>query len=396
MRILYVTKLVAGCLPDLFTYHGEWTDTFELALAVKAAAPEHRITILTPRVRPEHRERFYDEFGSLLESLDIEHVQAPVSYTKDIAPALFRLKMLRSEIREARRMKAEIVQYGQFGVSWMYPLKRFLKKKIVAYGCYVTADAWEGKEEDRSGVSKGPARRALNITFAAAHRVLRMKAMDPRLDRIVLMHQQGFDDLRRDLNGDQRVRYIPKGCTSRGRYVQRSQLRNVFYLGLLQFRKGVRDFIVVAEKTPELEFHIFGPPGSPGVAQVIDEAAERLPNLKYRGNVGYHEKWRALDECDLLLLPSYRDAFPSVIMESMSCGIPVITTDAIDSRVRDGENGYVIPAGDVDAMVCKLESLRDAPDHFSALSAQALSTYQENTWGKSAEDFLMMYHELLS
>lgn len=396
MRILYVTKLVAGCLPDLFTYHGEWTDTFELALAVKASAPEHEVTILTPRVRPEHAARFEDEFGSLLEAVGIEHVQAPVLYTKDIAPALFRLKMLRSEVKQARRTKADIVQYGQFGVSWMYPLKRLIKTRLVAYGCYVTNDAWVGKEEDRKAVSKGPLRRGMNLSFAAAHRVLRMKPMDPRLDRICLMHQQGYDDLNRDLSSDSRIRYIPKGCTSRGRYVQRSELKNVFYLGLLQFRKGLRDFVSVAERCPDLSFHIFGPPGSPGVAQLIEEAAERVDNLKYRGNMGYHEKWRALDECDLLLLPSYRDAFPSVIMESMSCGVPVITTDAIDSRVRDGENGYVVPAGDVDAMVLKLESLRHGSELFESLSAQAQATYQDNTWKKSAEDFLMMYHELLS
>jgi glycosyltransferase involved in cell wall biosynthesis len=396
MRILYVTKLVAGCLPDLFTYHGEWTDTFELALAVKALEPEHRVTILTPRVRPEHAARFEDEFGSLLSALDIEHVQAPVSYTKDIAPALFRLKMLRSEVRQARGTKADIVQYGQFGVSWMYPLKRLIKARLVAYGCYVTNDAWEGKEEDRKAVSKGPLRRGMNLSFAAAHRVLRMKPMDPRLDRICLMHEQGYHDLKRDLSGDRRIHYIPKGCTSRGRYVQRSELKNVFYLGLLQFRKGLRDFITVAERCPELTFHIFGPPGSPGVAQLIDEAVARLENLKYRGNVGYHEKWQALEDCDLLFLPSYRDAFPSVIMESMSCGVPVITTDAIDSRVREGENGYVVPAGDIEAMVQKIEALRSDSKPMKELSAQARETYQENTWKKSAEDFLMMYHELLA
>ena len=395
MRILYVTKLVAGCLPDLFTYHGEWTDTFELALAAKALEPQHEITILTPQVRDEHAARFEDEFGSLLNAVGIRHVQAPVSYTKDIAPALFRLKMLSSEVRQARRLKADIVQYGQFGVSWMYPLKRFLKCRLVAYGCYVTGDAWVGKEEDRKAVSQGPIRRGMNLSFAAAHRLLRMKAMDPRLDRICLMHKQGYQDLKRDLSGDTRLRYIPKGCTSRGRFLQRKELKDVFYLGLLQFRKGLRDFIRVAELCPETTFHIFGPPGSPGVAQLIDEAVEQHPNLRYRGNVGYHEKWQALEECDLLFLPSYKDAFPSVIMESMSCGVPVVTTDVIDSRVVDGENGFIVPAGAIEVMVNQIETLKNKPALFAELSLGARKTYEENTWSKSAEDFLSMYRELL-
>ena len=51
---------------------------------------------------------------------------------------------------------------------------------------------------------------------------------------------------------------------------------------------------------------------------------------------------------DLLVLTSLREAFPNVIMEAMSVGLPVISSDVGDVRyvVKDGKNGYLFPADD--------------------------------------------------
>ena len=48
---------------------------------------------------------------------------------------------------------------------------------------------------------------------------------------------------------------------------------------------------------------------------------------------------------DLLVLTSLRDAFPNVIMEAMSVGLPVISSDVGDIRylVKNGVNGFLFP-----------------------------------------------------
>ncbi len=56
--------------------------------------------------------------------------------------------------------------------------------------------------------------------------------------------------------------------------------------------------------------------------------------------------------CDCLVHPTYYDACSLVILESLASGVPVITTSANGAKMYvRGENGYVIPPGDVHALV---------------------------------------------
>ena len=60
-----------------------------------------------------------------------------------------------------------------------------------------------------------------------------------------------------------------------------------------------------------------------------------------------------------LVLPSFAEGLPVVIMEAMALRRPVISTyvAGIPELVRDGEHGWLVPAGDVDALVRPLSSV---------------------------------------
>jgi glycosyltransferase involved in cell wall biosynthesis len=56
---------------------------------------------------------------------------------------------------------------------------------------------------------------------------------------------------------------------------------------------------------------------------------------------------------DLLVLPSEYDAFGLVVNEAMLCGCPVAVSEYVGARsdlVREGENGFVFPCGDINAL----------------------------------------------
>jgi glycosyltransferase involved in cell wall biosynthesis len=60
--------------------------------------------------------------------------------------------------------------------------------------------------------------------------------------------------------------------------------------------------------------------------------------------------------CDVTVLPSLHEGTPNVVLESMACGVAAVVTDVSDNAriIRDGQDGFVVPSGDVNAMAERL------------------------------------------
>jgi glycosyltransferase involved in cell wall biosynthesis len=68
----------------------------------------------------------------------------------------------------------------------------------------------------------------------------------------------------------------------------------------------------------------------------------------------------AYHDADVFAYPSYDDALGLGAMTALACGVPVVVSDHTGAceLVRDGINGYVVRAGDRDALLERLECLR--------------------------------------
>jgi colanic acid/amylovoran biosynthesis glycosyltransferase len=75
-----------------------------------------------------------------------------------------------------------------------------------------------------------------------------------------------------------------------------------------------------------------------------------------------------------LVLPSFAEGLPVVIMEAMALGRPVISTliAGIPELVRSGEHGWLVPAGDVSALADAMQACLDAaPEALAQMGAKA-------------------------
>ena len=74
-----------------------------------------------------------------------------------------------------------------------------------------------------------------------------------------------------------------------------------------------------------------------------------------------------------LVLPSFAEGLPVVIMEALALRRPVLTTyvAGIPELVRPGKEGWLFPAGDVEALVATLEEFLATPAELLEAMAEA-------------------------
>lgn len=88
---------------------------------------------------------------------------------------------------------------------------------------------------------------------------------------------------------------------------------------------------------------------------------------------GHYIKWlgrredikELLQQCHIFAFPSYyMEGLPKSLIEACAIGRPIVTTDNIGCRdvVTDGENGYLVPVKDANALADKIRVLIDNPE----------------------------------
>jgi colanic acid/amylovoran biosynthesis glycosyltransferase len=113
----------------------------------------------------------------------------------------------------------------------------------------------------------------------------------------------------------------------------------------------------------------------PAIEQLIDEL--KLSNhVRITGWISSNQVRDEIVASLALVLPSFAEGLPVVVMEAMSLYRPVLTTyiAGIPELVIDKENGWLIPAGDIDALVVALQEILEAPD--ALLQAMGTAAHQ--------------------
>jgi glycosyltransferase involved in cell wall biosynthesis len=87
-----------------------------------------------------------------------------------------------------------------------------------------------------------------------------------------------------------------------------------------------------------------------------------------------------LQASDMFVFPTENDAFPSSLVEAMTCRLPVITTPvgAIKTIVSDQKNGLLVQPGDFQQLCQAIETLLTDPKLAARLGQAGWQTVQDN------------------
>ena len=117
-------------------------------------------------------------------------------------------------------------------------------------------------------------------------------------------------------------------------------------------------------------------PISPRTKTLIDSN----PSIEH---VGYQNDVRPwLASSDVLVLPSYREGFPNVILQAGAMGLPVIVSDVngADEVVISGYNGIIIPRKNTDALYSAMAEMVSKPDLRHTMSSNSRNDYHRKRY----------------
>jgi glycosyltransferase involved in cell wall biosynthesis len=100
----------------------------------------------------------------------------------------------------------------------------------------------------------------------------------------------------------------------------------------------------------------------------------------------------------LLALPSLMEAFPVVLLEAMSLGVPVIATNVagVPEIITDGETGILVPPGDVGALSRAMDLVLSGPALAASLGRCGRESVEARfSKQRMLEEMRSIYSELL-
>ena len=147
---------------------------------------------------------------------------------------------------------------------------------------------------------------------------------------------------------------------------------NVAYIGGLAWQKGVHTLVQAFSGLQGAQLWIAGDETfDPDYVSYLRSLAS--PNVRFLGRLEREEVWATLAQADAVAIPSlWYETFSLIAHEAFAAGVPAVASDlgALSEAIRHGENGWLVPPGDVGAWRETLSRLVAEPELLSRARAQ--------------------------
>lgn len=176
----------------------------------------------------------------------------------------------------------------------------------------------------------------------------------------------------------------------------------ILFIGRLIPRKGFQRVVRALPQVRELstvpfEIEVVGT----GAAQTeLNALASKLgvsDLIHYVGTVSYDKLEQSYQYADIFVLTSLSEGMPSVILEAMGCGLPIIASDVGGNNeiVKEGENGFLIQGDDIETLAQRLATLINEPTLRQAQGKRSRELAQQYDWANIMGQYNQLYSKHL-
>ncbi|MFC1775858.1 glycosyltransferase family 4 protein [Pseudomonadota bacterium] len=151
----------------------------------------------------------------------------------------------------------------------------------------------------------------------------------------------------------------PSQKTKKSPFVFLLATRMLWEKGVAEFAQASRQ---IKQKYPDTIFRLIGPLDADNPTALSEQDMDALTAdgvLEYAGMSDSMEEVIAAADC--VVLPSYREGLPKILLEAAAMAKPIITTDVpgCSDVVEDGVNGFVCRARDAEDLGLQMQKILD-------------------------------------
>lgn len=175
---------------------------------------------------------------------------------------------------------------------------------------------------------------------------------------------------------------------------------SVISVGRLEKQKDfvslIRAFEIVAKSFPDWKLKIFGQGNRRDELQRLIDDLHLACQVELCGVT--HTPFLEMKKSKIFVLSSFYEGFPNVLCEAMHAGLPCIATRCEcgpAELIREGENGFLVPIGDVEQMANKMHFLMSNEEKRTELGAHAKESVKRLEKSQISERWLQMVFDVI-
>ena len=157
---------------------------------------------------------------------------------------------------------------------------------------------------------------------------------------------------------------------------------HVVWLGKVVLRKGIQYLIQAANQLTDcnVRFTVAGPIGITETA-----LAAAPPSMTFVGRITRDRVSEVYRTADVFVLPALSDDFAITQLEAMAHGVPVIATPNCGDVVTDGEDGWIVPICDAEALAAAVARCEQDRQRNVQMSEAAIAKSRQFTLARYAQ-----------
>lgn len=221
----------------------------------------------------------------------------------------------------------------------------------------------------------------------------------------VVANSTSLKTLCENFSQNQKIEVITNGVDSEMFYpkenkmISKNEIR-LLYLSRLTFQKGIETLIKALGILKERNINNYKLTVV-GEGHLKDSMFNLIDKFNMREKVDFLG-WKKLEETpevyrnsDVFILPSVMEGMPSVALQAMSCGLPLIASrvSGFEQILEEEINGYFAGFNNPEEFANAIEKLLKSPELIEKMSRESTRKARQFSWERISEQYLELYEK---